>query len=291
MRDLAGWAKARHAAKKTLKWGAILSLVGAVAAAIAIYITYKSIDLPDPNEDFQAEKTTVYYSDGKHVLGEFALQNRDSILLDEIPLHMQDAVIAAEDRSFETNQGLDPQGIVRAAWNNLRSESEQGASTITQQYVKILYLTQERTWKRKIKEAFLAVKVQNTLSKDELLEGYLNTIFYGRGAYGVQAAAQAYFDKDASALTVPESAVLASVINSPGNFDPALGKDNKQRLLERYDYVLNGMVELGRLDEADAAEFEGNLPQFAAAEEQSAYGGQRGHLLTLVKDQLVSADF
>ncbi|MBA2445714.1 MAG: penicillin-binding protein, partial [Nocardioidaceae bacterium] len=288
LRDLSGWAKARHAAKKTFKWGAILGLVGAVAAAIAIYVTYQSIDLPDPNKDFQAEKTTVYYSDGKTVLGEFALQNRDSIPLEDVPPYMRDAVISAEDRSFETNQGLDPKGIVRAAWNNLRSESQQGASTITQQYVKILYLSQERTWKRKIKEAFLAVKVQNALSKDEILEGYLNTIFYGRGAYGVQAAAQAYFDKDAKDLTVPESAVLASVINSPGNFDPAVDKDNRQRLLERYDYVLAGMVELGRLDQAQAAEFEGKLPKFPDVEEQSTYGGQRGHLMTLIKNQLLA---
>ncbi len=291
MRDLAGWAKTRHVAKKTLKWGVILGLVGAVAASVAIYVTYRSIDLPDPNTDFQAEKTTVYYSDGKHVLGEFALQNRDSILLDEVPEHMQDAVISAEDQSFETNAGLDPKGIVRAAWNNLRSESQQGASTITQQYVKILYLSQERTWKRKVKEAFLAVKVQNTLSKDEILEGYLNTIYYGRGAYGVQAAAQAYFDKDAHELTVPESAVLASVINSPGNFDPGIDKDNKQRLLERYDYVINGMVELGRLGEADAARYEGKLPKFPEITEQSTYRDQRGHLLTLVRKQLVDAEF
>ncbi|MBA3265645.1 MAG: transglycosylase domain-containing protein, partial [Nocardioidaceae bacterium] len=291
MRDLAGWAKARHAAKKTLKWGAIIGLVTAVAGAIAVYIIYKSIDLPDPNRDFQTEKTTVFYSDGKHVLGGFALQNRESVELDEVPVHMQDAVISAEDQSFETNQGLDPKGIVRAAWKNVSSETEQGASTITQQYVKILYLSSERTWERKIKEAFLAVKVQNTLSKDQILEGYLNTIYYGRGAYGVQAASQAYFRKDAKDLTIPESAALASIINSPGTFDPAVGKDNRQRLLERYNYVINGMVELGRLGEAQAAKFEGQLPKFPEVEEQSEYGGQRGHLLTLVREHLVAQGF
>ncbi|MEJ7706410.1 MAG: transglycosylase domain-containing protein [Nocardioidaceae bacterium] len=251
-------------------------------------MTYRMIDLPDPNEDFQAETTTVYYSDGKHELGQFALQNRDSIGLEQVPEHMQDAVISAEDRSFRSNQGLDPKGIVRAAWNNLTSESQQGASTITQQYVKILYLSQERTWSRKIKEAFLAVKVQNALSKDEILEGYLNTIYYGRGAYGVQAAAQAYFDKDAKDLTVPESAVLASVINSPGQFDPAFSKDNRERLLERYDYVLSGMVDMGSIDESEAEKYEGALPKFPKIEARDQYGGQRGYLMTLVRQQLES---
>ena len=166
-----------------------------------------------------------------------------------MPQSIQDAVIAAEDQSFYSNSGIDIKGIVRAAWNNLHSSSiEQGASTITQQYVKILYLSQERTWTRKIKEAFLAVKLQNELTKDEILEGYLNTIYFGRGAYGIQAAAQAYFDKDAKDLTVPESAVLASVLNSPSALDPANGKDSREALLSRYRYVLEGMVSRGDLD-------------------------------------------
>ena len=192
------------------------------------------IDIPDPNSDFEAQTTTVYYSDGKHVLGRFALQNRQSIPLSEMPQSIQDAVISAEDRSFYTNSGLDYKGIVRAAWNNLRSDAvEQGASTITQQYVKILYLTQERTYKRKVREAFLAVKLQNQLSKDEILEGYLNTIYFGRGAYGIEAAAQAFFDKHAKDLTVAESAVLASVLNSPSALDPANGKDARERAARR----------------------------------------------------------
>ena len=254
-RDLSGWAKTRHVAKKTFKWGAIVGFSGLVLASIAVYVTYRMIDIPNPNTDFQAQTTTVYYADGKHVLGRFALQNRESIPLSEMPKSMQDAAMSAEDRSFETNSGVDPKGIVRAAWSNLHSDSgTQGASTITQQYVKILYLSQERTWKRKIKEAFLAVKVQNTLSKDEILEGYLNTIYFGRGAYGIQAASKAYFNKDAKDLTVPESAVLASVLNSPGTLDPAEGKAAKKALKARYQYVLDGMVSMGNLDAADAAQ-------------------------------------
>jgi membrane peptidoglycan carboxypeptidase len=291
-RDLSGWPKARHIAKKTAKWGSVVGFSCLVLAAIAVYITYKMIDIPNPNTDFQAQTTTVYYSDGKHVLGTFALQNRDSIPLSEMPKSLQDAAMSAEDRSFETNKGLDPKGIVRAAWSNLHSDAgTQGASTITQQYVKILYLSQERTWKRKIKEAFLAVKVQNTLSKDQILEGYLNTIYFGRGAYGVQAASKAYFAKDAKDLSVPESAVLASVLNSPGALDPAEGKDAKAALLSRYRYVLDGMVSMGNLDAAKAEKFEEHLPKFPVIRQVSKYHGQKGYLLNLVQQQLQEEDF
>ncbi|MEP6667079.1 MAG: transglycosylase domain-containing protein, partial [Nocardioidaceae bacterium] len=292
MRDLTGWAKTRHVAKKTAKWGAILGFSGALVVAIAVYVTYRMIDIPNPNTDFQAQTTTVYYSDGKHVLGQFALQNRESIPLRQMPKSIKDAAISAEDRSFETNKGLDPKGIVRAAWSNLHSGSgTQGASTVTQQYVKILYLSQERTWKRKIKEAFLAVKVKNTLSKDQVLEGYLNTIYFGRGAYGVQAAAQAYFDKDAKELTVPESAVLASVLNSPGTLDPGISKKYREPLLERYRYVLEGMVSMGNLDADKAARFEKRLPVFPKIKEISKFGGQKGYLLNLVRQELLDRNF
>ncbi|MBA2523599.1 MAG: transglycosylase domain-containing protein, partial [Solirubrobacterales bacterium] len=225
-----------------MRWLFGLAFLGVLALILAVYVTYKMIDIPNPNSAFEAQTTTVFYSDGHHVLGHFALQNRESIPLQQVPRHVQNAVISAENRTFRTDSGVDPKGIVRAAWNNLRSDSTQGASTITQQYVKVLYLSQERTWKRKIKEAFLAVKIDNTLTKDQILEGYLNTIYYGRGAYGIQAAAQAYFEKDAKELTVPQGAVLAAVLNSPGTLDPAAGKASRTALLGRYRYVIDGMA-------------------------------------------------
>ncbi|MBA3310171.1 MAG: penicillin-binding protein, partial [Nocardioidaceae bacterium] len=287
MRDLTGWAKARHAAAKTAKWALIAGVVGALGAAIAVYVTYQLIDIPDPNEDFQAQTSTVYYSDGRHVLGQFALQNRESIPIEEVPDHVQDAVIAAENRSFRSDEGVDPKGIVRAAWHNLRSESTEGASTITQQYVKILYLTQERSWERKIKEAFIAVKIQNQLSKDQILEGYLNTIYFGRGAYGVEAAAHAFFDKQAKDLTVPEGAVLATVLNSPGTLDPDISEKYREPLLARYRYVLNGMADMGNLDSDLAERYGRELPKFPEIKETNAYGGQKGYLMTLVEQQLI----
>jgi membrane peptidoglycan carboxypeptidase len=290
--DTSGWPRAKFVALKTLKWGSIVGLSMALIGTVTVFAIYKSIDIPNPNEDFEAQTTTVYYSDGKHVLGTFALQNRESIPLSQMPKSIQDAVISAEDRSFYTNSGIDVKGIIRAAWSNLRSDSiSQGASTITQQYVKVLYLSQERTWTRKIKEAFLAVKLQNELSKDQILEGYLNTIYFGRGAYGVQAAAQAYFEKDAKDLTVPESAVLASVLNSPSALDPAEGRASREALLSRYRYVLEGMESMGNLDPATAAKFEQRLPHFPEVREVNAYGGQKGYLLTLVKNQLIKLGY
>ena len=177
-----------------LKWLLIVGLVVALTGVGAFYYAYTQTTIPDPNADFQTETTKVYYADGKTELGQFATQNRESIAYSEMPDNIKQAVVAAEDQSFWTNQGIDPKGILRAAFSNARGNSTQGASTITQQYVKILYLTQERSLKRKVKEAFLSLKIQREQSKQEILEGYLNTIYFGRGAYGIQAAAKAYFD-------------------------------------------------------------------------------------------------
>ncbi|MGH3472714.1 MAG: transglycosylase domain-containing protein [Nocardioidaceae bacterium] len=291
MRDLTGWPKARHAARKTLKWGAIFTAFCVVAGVVAIYITYQTITIPDPNKDFQANTSTVYYSDGKHVLGRFEVQNRYSLPLLQIPKSMQQAVIAAEDRTFYSNNGIDPKGILRAAWNDINGHNTQGASTITQQYVKVMYLSEARTWTRKIEEAFLAIKLQNTESKSEILQNYLNTIYFGRGAYGVQAAAQAYFQINAPQLTIPQSAVLGAVLNSPSNLDPALSKANRAALLARYRYVLNGMQLAGNISAPKARAFERHLPAFPKIKTFNAYGGQRGYLMTVVKEQLLTLGF
>ena len=188
--------------KRVGKWLLVAALAGSLLLAGGLFYLYKTIDIPDPNKDFRTQTSFVYYADGKTQLGQYATQNRDSIPLKEIPQKMQDAVVAAENQSFWTDKGIDPKGILRAAFSNARGNSTQGASTITQQYVKILYLSQERSYKRKLKEAVLSLKIQQQLSKSEILEGYLNTIYFGRGAYGVQAAAQAYFDKDAKDLSL-----------------------------------------------------------------------------------------
>jgi membrane peptidoglycan carboxypeptidase len=271
---------------RVAKWLAIACLAGLLLVVGAFLVLYKAIDVPDPNKDFKAETSFVYYADGKQEVGNFATQNRESITLDQMPQNLQDAVVAAENRSFWTDKGIDPKGIIRAAFSNASGNSTQGASTITQQYVKILYLSQERSYQRKVKEAILSLKIQRQQSKSEILEGYLNTIYFGRGAYGVQAASRAYFDKDAQDLSLRESAVLASVLNNPTNFDPANGKAAKAGLKERYDYVLDGMADAGTISAEEAGKAERSLPKFPEIEAESQNGGQRGHMMKLVRDEL-----
>ncbi|HQR28282.1 MAG TPA: transglycosylase domain-containing protein, partial [Nocardioides sp.] len=268
------------------KWGLIVGLVAVLMGVGAFVYVYRTTEMPDPNADFLTQTTKIYYADGSTELGSFATQERESISLDEMPQTLQDAVISAEDRTFWTNRGIDPRGILRAAFNNASGGATQGASTITQQYVKILYLTSERSLQRKLKEAVLSLKIQREQSKQQILEGYLNTIYFGRGAYGVQAAANAYFDHPAGELTLKQSAVLASVLNSPTALDPANGKEARQELLARYRYVLSGMAEAGDISQEQADRASRRLPAFPRIEATSQYGGQKGHMLKLVRDEL-----
>src|SRR3954453_18032433 len=220
----------KRRALKVLKWFLIVSLAGTLILIGAFVYLYQTTSIPNPNKDFQTQSSFVYYADGKSQVGQYATQNRQSISYSDMSPNLRNAVVAAEDRSFWTNHGIDPKGIIRAAFNDARGGATQGASTITQQYVKILYLTQQRSVSRKIHEAILSLKLQQQLSKEKILEGYPNTIYFGRGAYGVQAAAQAYFGVDATDLTLKQSAVLASVLNNPSAFDPANGKKEKKAL-------------------------------------------------------------
>jgi membrane peptidoglycan carboxypeptidase len=277
--------------RRALKWFLIVSLVGALVLIGTFVYLYKTIAIPDPNKDFQTQTSFVYYNDGKTQVGQFATQNRQIISLKQMPKKLREAVVAAEDRTFYTNSGIDPKGILRAAFNDARGGATQGASTITQQYVKILYLTQERSLTRKLKEAIVSLKLQKQQSKDEILQGYLNTIYFGRGAYGVQAAAQAFFGVDAGQLSIKQDAVLASVLNNPTAFDPANGKAARKRLHGRYSYVLDGMAKMGNLSPQKAQRFSRKLPPFPVFRESSKYGGQKGHMLTLVRQELHNLNF
>lgn len=277
--------------KRISLWGLVTAVVLGLLGVLGLWIAYKNVDIPNPNEEFLTETTRVYYDGGKSEIGQFAVQKRDSIEYDEMPQTIKDAVVAAENQSFWTDNGIDPKGILRAAFSNAQGNAQQGASTITQQYVKILYLTQERTWKRKAKEAILSLKIKNQLSKQEILEGYLNTIYFGRGAYGIQAAAQAYFDVDAKDLTLAQSATLAAVLNNPYSLDPANGEDAEVSLLGRYQYVLDSMEEMGTAKAADVAGVRKALPKFPRIKTDEQYGGQRGHVLTMVRKELLRLGF
>ncbi|WP_201931843.1 transglycosylase domain-containing protein [Nocardioides donggukensis] len=277
--------------RRVLKWAGISGLVLAVMAALGFTVLYQAIDIPDPNEDFQTETSFVYYADDKTEVGRFTTQNRSSIPYSEMPDSIKDAVVAAEDRSFWTNKGIDPRGILRAAFSNASGQAQQGASTITQQYVKILYLTQERSYKRKAKEAIVSLKLQRQTSKEEILAGYLNTIYFGRGAYGIQAAAQAFFAKDAGELNLRQSAALAAVINNPSRFDPANGKDSREALKGRFTYTLDGMAEMGEVPAEKADKAARKLPKFPKIEAESSYAGMKGHALTMIEKELKRLGF
>lgn len=277
--------------KQVLRWFAVLVVLGILGGALLFFVLYRVIEIPDANADFQTQTTKVYYSDGKSELGDFAMQDRESVPLDEIPAVMQAAVIAAEDRTFYENRGLDFKGIVRAARDNATSgQITGGGSTITQQYVKVLYLNQDRSYKRKVREAILSIKIHNQLSKSEILEGYLNTIYFGNGAYGVEVAAETYFDKPASELNYPQAAMLATVINNPTYYDPYT-EGAEERILPRYRYVLDGMAKSGAITAEEAAEFQERLPKFAEKKNANRFKGTKGYLLALVQKQLQDAGF
>ena len=176
---------------------------------------------------------------------------RIEIDLDEMGPVVPDAVLAAEDRRFYEHDGVDPSSVFRAVWNNVRNDEVQGGSTITQQLVKNVYLDSERTFSRKFREAILAVKVEQQSSKDEILERYLNTVYFGRGAYGIEAAARTYFDTSAAKLTPAQAALLVGILRSPETLDPG---EEPEAVTERRNDVLDTMVDMGTLPAAKAEE-------------------------------------
>ena len=179
---------------------------------------------------------------------------------------MQKAMLAAEDQDFYSNNGISPTGIARAVWVAVKGgQATQGGSTITQQYVKNYFLTQDRTLSRKAREILISLKIDKQQSKDQILENYLNTIYYGRGAYGIQTASKAYFRKDVSKLTVAESAFLASVIRGPSFYDPALGDDQEANAKERSGFILDAMEGEGWISAGRAPG--GHLPRDQALPE------------------------
>lgn len=278
------WGKL--SAKVALVGFLTLALIGSVAAIV----TYHRISVPDPNAEFEVESSFVYYGNGKTELGRYQEgdQNRIKLDPDQIPEVVKHAVVAAEDRTFYENSGVDVKGILRTAFSNTTEGTAGGASTITQQYVKNYYLSSERSYSRKLKEAVIALKLTRQKSKDRILTDYLNTIYFNRGAYGIEAAAKAYFAKSTKDLSLRETVALAAILNNPAGFDPASASfRGEKELLGRYRYVLSGMVDLGYLKQADADEVKDALPRFPAKTVPSRLGGQRGHALTMIKAELL----
>lgn len=209
-------------------------------------------DLPtfDSFQDYQPSLVSRVYADNGEIIGQFFIERRLYTPIDQIPKSLTQAVIAVEDTRFLEHPGLDIVGIGRAAWTNLKKGGRfQGASTITQQLARALFLSPERTYQRKIKELILAIKMEWVLTKDQILEMYLNQIYFGHGAYGIAAATLTYFDKSVTELSLPEAAFLAGLPKAPNTYspyrNPGLAKSRKELVLHR-------MIEAGFITEAEA---------------------------------------
>ncbi|MCI1219077.1 MAG: penicillin-binding protein [Bifidobacterium sp.] len=264
-----------------LKWtlGIIGSLL-AIGIAVFAYL-YITTEIPPAEKFALSSKTTVYYADGKSEIGSFADQNREIISCDALPKYVGQAVVSSENRSFYTDKGIDLKGIGRAFLNNITTGSRQGGSTITQQYAERYYLGETTSYLGKLHEAILAVKIAQSQDKDQVLCNYMNTIYFGRGAYGIQAAAKTYFNTDAKSLTLPEAAMLAGIIPSPSNWDPA---ENPTRAQSRFTRVIGIMREDGYISSQDAAA--AKFPDTAKGRQQDTYAGPNGYLLKMVRDEL-----
>ena len=268
----------------------VLGLTGLgmfLLGAIGIGIAYAMTPIPDPNEVTGYQASIIYWNDGETELYKYTDYDREPVSLSDVPLHVQQAVLAAEDRSFYEHGGFDPIGIARAAVNQLQG-GVGGGSTITQQFVKNYYLTPEQTLTRKVKELFISVKIDQRMSKEQVLESYLNTVFWGRGnVLGIQSASKAYFGKPVADLSLEEGAALAALIQSPNRHDPTIGEQNAANFESRWRWVLNGMVQMGAIDQATADSAE--VPEFASPKSGNSLGGPNGYLVDLVEKELFDA--
>ncbi|GAA3499376.1 hypothetical protein GCM10019016_064800 [Streptomyces prasinosporus] len=218
---------------------ALLALVALLCGAVVV--AYRLTDIPEPHPETVVQSTVFVDAEGSY-LGRRGPVDRQEVPLSQVPRHVQDAVIAAENRSFRTDTGVSPRALARAVWATVSGGAPQGGSTITQQYVKNALLSPERSLSRKAREALIAVKLDRTRGKDEILEGYLNTVYFGRGAAGIRAAARNYFDVAPEDLTVSQGAALAAIVNIPSYYEKA-GSDPEvtATLRDRWEWVLDAM--------------------------------------------------
>ncbi|HWN27357.1 MAG TPA: transglycosylase domain-containing protein [Actinomycetospora sp.] len=260
--------------------------IGAMIATpvLAMVVGWLFIPVPNADEAVESQLNTVSFSDGT-VLARIApgeQGNRQKVDLVQVPPAVRFAVLSAEDRTFYSNSGFDVTGFGRAVWKNLTGGTG-GGSTITQQYVKNAMVGDDYSLVRKYKELIISLKISQERSKDEILTDYLNSIYFGRGAYGIQAASQAYFGRPVETLSPSEGALLAGVIQSPSRWDPAVRPEDAQR---RWNYVMDGMVAQGWLPapERAAATFPVTVPP------RRVTGGipddDRGHIYSAVRDEL-----
>ncbi|WP_435885506.1 transglycosylase domain-containing protein [Streptomyces collinus] len=276
--------------------GLCIGFFGSLVAVAGI--GYAMVGVPNEENAAALSQNNVYYwADGSQMVAAGSGQNRQNVTIDRIPKAMQWAVISAENKTFYQDRGVDPMGIARAVANMARGGDTQGGSTITQQFVKNTYLSQEQSISRKFKEMFISIKVGTKLSKGEILQGYLNTSYYGRGAYGIQAAAQTYFGKEAKDLKPNECAFLAALLKGPTYYDPA-GNDgidpsatkqaNTKRAKARWSWILEQMHNDKRITDQQYQDAIKNFPKLQGRKASKGMTGQIGYLADTAKKYVLS---
>ncbi len=262
---------------------------GFVFGVFAFAFAYFTVSIPDPNAYVNSQSTIIQYADGSEI-GRIGSENRTVVTLAQIPLTVRNAVMAAEDRNFYSNKAFSITGLAQAVFDNVITLGKgRGGSTITQQYAKTAFLTPERSIIRKVKELVIAIKLENQFSKDQIFENYLNTIYFGRGSYGVQTASQVYFGTTVDKLNVGQAAVLASILRSPGLYDPGFKKENLPRLESRFKYVIDGMVEEKWLTKEQAAKVK--FPIINPRVTSGALAGPKGYVISWVERELNALGF
>jgi membrane peptidoglycan carboxypeptidase len=284
----------------TLSWkqftGLTIAFFGAMIGVSGV--AYAMVDVPKANLASQAQNNVYYWADGTPMAATGGEVNRQNIKIDQIPVEMQDAVISGENKTFRTDSGIDPMGIGRALLNMVKGGDTQGGSTITQQFVKNTYLDQEQTLSRKFKELFISIKVGATMGKDDIMEGYLNTSYFGRGAYGLQAAARTYYNKNAIDLNRSECAFLASLLKGSTYYDPAGATDidamatasaNLVRAKSRWSDILDLEVANKQLSPADRAKIS-TFPMPQGLKKNAQLSGQIGYLVDTAKGNFIASN-
>jgi membrane peptidoglycan carboxypeptidase len=248
------------------------------------FLGYSLVGIPPANALATKQSNVYLYADGSQLARDGEV-NRENVTLAQVSKDAKHAVLAAEDRDFYSQSAVDPKAMLRAAWNTSTGKGKQSGSTITQQYVKNYYLAQEQTLTRKAKEFFISVKLDRTETKDQILEGYLNTSYFGRNAYGIQAAAQAYYGVDAADLDVARGAYLAALLNAPSEYDVVARPENRAAAEARWNYVLDGMVKEGWLSAAKRSGLTFPMPKETTI--SAGLSGQRGYIVRIVRDHLI----
>ncbi|KAB1987845.1 transglycosylase domain-containing protein [Streptomyces triticiradicis] len=282
----AGTKPRRTGIRRFVNWKTILgTFFGFCLLGMGGFIVlYMIVPVPEGNEAAKRQSNIYEYSDGS-MLGRSGKVNREIVDLAKVPKAVQKTFVAAENKTFYGDSGIDLKGTARGLINTLSGKGKQGGSTITQQYVKNYYLSQDQTVTRKLKEMVISLKVDRKKSKEDILAGYINTSYYGRNAYGIQAAAQAYYQVDAQKLSVAQGAYLASLLQAPSQYDWAVASKTGKKLVQaRWNYTLDNMVEMHWLDAGKRAGLKFPVPK----EPKGAPGmeGQTGYLVETANNEV-----